>query len=84
MMSRISFTDPKTIIIGTLILLLTVSILVFYLYGEYKRNKQDIETDEEIDRLKSEIRYWKYEAEHPHLRLTLEGEGWEDVPDEYK
>lgn len=81
-MSRAVLTDPGTIIIGTLILLVTCAILFLIFHGEYTRNKQDIEKDEEIEHLKAEVNYWKYQALHPRMQVTLEGKGWEELPDE--
>lgn len=83
-MLKVGGTDYKSLVIGILIFLIAAALIYIIFYSEYKRNQQDIETDEEIDKLKAEIKYWKYLAEHPQLRLTLEGEGWEDIPDEYK
>lgn len=83
-MLKVGETDYKSLVIGILIFLIAAALIYIIGYSEYKRNQQDIETDEEIDKLKAEIKYWKYLAEHPQLRLTLEGEGWEDIPDEYK
>lgn len=84
MMSRMSMTNTSTIITAVIIFIVISAIVVTYLYGEYIRNKNDIENDERAEALKQEAAYWKYQAEHPHMRITLEGKGWEELPDEYK